>query len=371
MDRVDVVVIGAGVVGLAIAQRLSGRTSELVVLERHDRFGCDTSSRNSEVIHAGLYYPADTLKARLCVAGNRQLYELCARHGIGHCAIGKYVIANSTRDIEKINHLFEQGTANGVTGLQMVSKEQIQLAEPNVCAKTALFSPCTGIVDSHGLMKFFATSATEKGAIIAYQSTVEAIEKRSVDYVVRFRESDGTLAEIAASTVINAAGLYADSVAAMAGMDIDKCGYRLHPCKGEYFAVANHHRGKLKHLVYPAPTHISLGTHAVLRLDGSMQLGPSAFYVDEISYDVDAGHRDEFYQAAVDHFPFIKPDDLSPYMAGIRPKLQNSQDNFKDFVICEESDSGLPGFINLVGIESPGLTSATAIAEYVDALVEF
>ncbi|MBN2188557.1 MAG: FAD-dependent oxidoreductase, partial [Chitinispirillaceae bacterium] len=183
------------------------------------------------------------------------------------------------------------------------------------------------------------------------------------------KDTDGSPLIIACETVINCAGLWADKVAAMAGIDTVKAGYTIRYCKGEYFSVSNRHRGKLSRLVYPAPTQVSLGIHGVLGLDGSMRLGPSAVYVDELNYDVDAGHRREFFESARTLFPFLEESDLSPDQSGIRPKLQEAGGPFRDFVIRDEADKGLPGFINLVGIESPGLTSALSIARYIQKLL--
>jgi L-2-hydroxyglutarate oxidase LhgO len=190
-------------------------------------------------------------------------------------------------------------------------------------------------------------------------------------YVVRVLDADGQEMELAADIVINAAGLTADRICAMAGVAVEASGYRIHPCKGEYFSVSNRHRGKMTHLVYPAPTPISLGVHAVLKLDKSLKLGPNAFYVDATDdYDVDPSHQEEFFNAGRTYLPFLERDDLSPDMAGIRPKLQATGDSFRDFVIREEADKGLPRFINLVGIESPGLTASCAIAELVARKVD-
>jgi len=368
MEKVDIVIIGAGVVGLAIAWKLSSHKKEIVVLERHDSFGRETSSRNSEVTHAGMYYPADSLKARLCVEGNRLIRELCQEYNIPHAMTGKIIVANNDDEKNKIEFLFDQGNRNGVFGLRLLNKRSILSLEPHVLAAAGLWSPTTGIVDSHRLMNFFAQSAGDAGVTIAYACTVAGLQKVPTGYRVEIRDTTGETVFMASEVVINAAGLGADQIAAMAGIDIDAAGYRLHPCKGEYFAVADRHRGKLAHLVYPAPTVISLGVHSVLKLDGSLKLGPNAFYVDTLNYDIDVSHRREFYESTRKYLPFIEYKDLQPDMAGIRAKLQAADETFRDFVIREESNRGLPGLVNLIGLESPALTASPAIARYVESL---
>jgi L-2-hydroxyglutarate oxidase LhgO len=364
------VVIGAGVVGLAVAARLASAKKEVVVLERHESFGKETSSRNSEVVHAGMYYPPGSLKAKLCVEGNRRLYELCAKHGIPHRKTGKFIIANSGAESEKLFELNDLGSRNGTEGLAILSKQKLGQIEPNVKADLALYSPSTGIVDTHQLMKFFQTQAEKEGAVVGYNCTVKGIQREAGGYRIGFSDADGRDERIAAEIVVNCAGLDADTVAAMAGIDIDKAGCRLHPCKGEYFAVAPRHKGKLSRLVYPAPTAISLGIHVVLDLGGALKLGPNAFYTESRDdYRVDPSHQGEFFDSARRFLPFLEHGDLSPDMAGIRPKLQGPGMTFRDFVVAEESSKGLPGLINCIGIESPGLTASPALAEHVAGLV--
>lgn len=369
MEKADIVIIGAGAVGLAIARQLSALKKEIVLLERHDSFGREASSRNSEVIHAGMYYPKDSLKARLCVEGNRLMRELCRQHNIPHAMTGKLIVATDAAETSKIESLFDRGNRNGVPGLRLIDKQALLGMEPLVLATAGLWSPTTGIMDSHRLMNFYAQSASGAGATIAYGCAVTGLQKIANGFRIETRDSTGEMLQIESEIVINAAGLASDAIAAMAGIDIDKAGYRIHPCKGEYFAVADRHRGKLTHLVYPAPTVISLGVHSVLKLDGGVKLGPNAFYTDTLNYDVDANHRREFFESARKYLPFIEYEDLQPDMAGIRAKLQTGDESFRDFVIKEESDRGLPGLINLIGLESPALTASAAIAQYVEGLL--
>lgn len=369
MDKVDIVVVGAGVVGLAVSERLASRGCEVAVLERHDGFGREASSRNSEVIHTGIYYPEGTLKGRLCVEGSHMLYELCDRVGIPHAKPGKIVVAGDRKEIPGVEHLLEQGRANGTGGLRMLSCRELKDMEPEVNGEGGLFSPDTGIVDTHRLMRYLEQSAETHGAVVAYGCEVTRLRRDNGCFVAVVRDTDGDVVQIRSQVVVNAAGLSCDSVAHMAGIDPDSAGYRIHPCKGEYFSISGRHRGKVSHLVYPAPTTVSLGIHLVLGLDGSMRLGPNAFYVDAVDYDVNPAHREEFHESGNRYLPFLERDDISPDMAGIRPKLQKPGGPFRDFVIAEESASGVPGLIDLVGIESPGLTSCLAIAARVERMV--
>ncbi len=369
MEKVDIIIIGAGVIGLAIAEKLSSCGKEIVVVEKHDGFGREASSRNSEVIHAGMYYPEDSLKARMCVAGNRMLYALCEEKCIPYQKLGKIIVAGNEEEEKQVNNLYEQGMKNGIQGLQLLHKSGLHKKEPNIAGEMGLFSPETGILDTHQLMKYFEQTAESNGVIIAYDCEVIAIAKKSIGFILDIRDADNEMMHLQSEIVINAAGLSSDVIAESAGIDIDAAGYRIHPCKGEYFSVLNRHKGKLRHLIYPAPTTISLGIHEIADLNGSLKLGPNAFYVDSIDYDVNLNHQEEFYQSARRFLPFIEFDDLAPDMAGIRSKLQKEGESFRDFVITEESERGLPGLINLIGIESPGLTACLAIADEVSGLL--
>lgn len=369
MDGVDTVVVGAGVVGLAVAERLAGFGRNLVVLERHDGFGRETSSRNSEVIHAGLYYDEALLKTRLCVRGNRLLYEACVREGIPHRRTGKIVVAVDDSDAERLHLLHAQAATNGVRGLELVGRSRLLELEPRVAGIVGLHSPDTGIVDSHALMRWLERSATSKGATIAYRCEVTEIGWDGRRYAVGVREADGSRTTLAASAVVNAAGLHADRIAEMAGIDVAAAGYRLSFSKGEYFRVSDRHRGLVNRLVYPVPAPDHLGTHVVLGLDGTLRLGPNAIPVETLDYGVDPGHRGEFHERARRFLPVLEPGDLAPDQAGIRPRLYGPGEPMRDFVIREESDRGLPGLVDLVGIESPGLTACLAIAETVEGLL--
>jgi L-2-hydroxyglutarate oxidase LhgO len=371
VDRVDIVIIGAGVVGLAIAERLSRtkRGQEIVVLERHDGFGRETSSRNSEVIHAGLYYSENLLKTKLCIRGNPMLYELCRKEGIPHRKTGKIILATNKSEEQQVQSIFKQAQANGAAGVCLISGEEIEAMEPYVFGVSGLYSPESGIVDSHQLMKYFEQTAESRSATVAYGTEVIALEKSVDGYVVEIKDTDGEQLQLESGIVINSAGLWADRIAWMAGIDVDKEGYRIYLCKGDYFGVSSRHQGKVGRLVYPTPSPIHLGAHAVLSLDDRLKIGPNAVYVDQISYQVDEEGQEEFFTKAKRFLPFLEYDDLAPDMAGIRPKLYRKGEPFRDFIIQEEGDRGLSGLVNLVGIESPGLTCCLTIAETVDRLL--
>ncbi len=369
MDKVDVLVVGAGVIGLAIARRLAEAGREPVVLERHDGFGRETSSRNSEVIHCGMYYGESLLKTRLCVAGNPLLYGLCERNGIPFRRTGKIVVAIGPQEEEALASIHAQGKRNGVPGLRLISRQEIGKLEPDVSATLGLYSETSGIVDTHGLMAYLESSARTAGAVIAYNNEVTGLSAGSAGFEVEYGEPRGGRAKVRAARVVNAAGLGAERIAALAGIDCAAAGYTLHPCKGEYFRVSHRHKGRLTHLVYPLPTHVHLGAHAVLSLDGSLRIGPNSFYVDSLDYAVDPSHRQDFLEKAGRFLPFLQLDDLAPDQSGIRPKLYGPGQPFRDFVIREETDRGLPGLVDLIGMESPGLTSCLSIAEMVAGLL--
>jgi L-2-hydroxyglutarate oxidase LhgO len=369
MEKVDIAIIGVGVVGLSIAAELSGGGREIIAVERHDGFGREASSRNSEVIHAGIYYDRDSLKARFCLEGRHALYELCSREGIPFRKIGKLIIAVVEADLPIIERLKERAEANGVEGLRLLSRREVREMEPSVRAEGGLFSPETGIIDSHGLMAYLEKKASPN-TTFAYNCELVSLEKKKDGYLVGIRDSDGEGYEFLSRVVINAAGLGAEEVAAMVGIDTAAAGYTIYPCKGEYFRVWGGENERTNRLVYPPPTGISLGLHTVVDLQGGMKIGPNAFYVDGIDYTVEEEHLDEFFEGAKGYLPALQRDSLSPDMAGIRPKLFRKGESERDFVIQHEEDRGLPGLINLLGIESPGLTAAPAIGRYVAEIVE-
>ena len=366
-----ITIIGAGVIGLAVAAEVAAKGREVYILEKNETFGQETSSRNSETIHAGIYYPKGSLKAETCVAGNALLYKLCEQHGIGYRKTGKLIVATKDEEVGKLEALLEQGIRNGVKGLIMLSRKEVRELEPNVEAVAAISSPSSGIIDSYALMRYLLNRAKEKGAEIGYRSRVVGIEGRSDGYEVTVENGSGSF-PFKTEVVINCAGLYSDRIAQLAGIDIGEAGYTQFYCKGEYFSVGSSKSRLVERLIYPVPELGTGGTgiHTVMDVEGRMKLGPNARYVDEIAYKVDESQKGVFYNSVKPFLPFIEYDDLEPEMAGIRPKLQGPGEDFRDFVIRHEADKGLPGLINLLGIESPGLTSAPAIAKYVESIVK-
>jgi len=370
MDKVDTIIIGAGVVGLAIGASIANKDKEMYILEKEEVYGQGTSSRNSEVIHAGIYYPSRTLKAELCVKANPMIYDICEKYKVPYKKCGKIIVANGETEVKQLEGIIKHAKSIGARDLEMIDKERVHELEPNVKADAAILSPTTGILDAHGLMDHFHREARRKAGLdpVILDTKVTGIRQTSDGYIVEM-VSGGDPFEIESRVVINCAGLYSDKVAAMAGIDIDEAGYRMYWSKGEYFSLTGKPPALM--LVYPPPPQdaASLGIHSVPDLTGRLKFGPNAFYVDEINYAVES-EKEPFWRDIVKYFPTVKMDDLHPEMAGIRSKLQGPGDPVRDFVIKHEEDRGLPGFINLVGIESPGLTSSPAIAEMVEGIVK-
>jgi L-2-hydroxyglutarate oxidase LhgO len=366
METAKIVVVGAGVVGLAVAARLSEKVEGVYVFEKNARFGQETSSHNSGVIHSGIHYPRGTLKAGLCVKGNVMLYELCEKYGLSHRRLGKLTVASGGEEIEELEKLMRQGEANGAEGLKFLDKEQVKALEPNIEVQRALLSPSTGILEPDELMSHFHARAQKNGAVFAVETEVTGIKKLESAYEVS-GVSVGEHFTVEAEIVVNCAGLYSDRVAAMVGLDVDRLGYRLYPCKGDYFRVVG--KPPVKMLVYPVPKGAGLGIHLTPDLAGVVKLGPNAYYVDKVDYEVESSEM-EFREDAKRFLPIIEERRIQADSSGIRPKLQGPKDGFRDFVIRHEADHGLFGFVNLVGIESPGLTASPAIAELVAEIYE-
>lgn len=366
MEEANIVVIGAGVVGLAVAAKLSESNSGVYILEKNARFGLETSTHNSCVIHSGIHYPPNSLKAKLCVRGNFLMYELCEKHRIPYKKLGKLTVATNDDEINELERLMRWGEANGVEGLRVLDRWDIKRLEPNVEAERAIYSPSTGIVDPDELMNLFHAKATRNGAVLVTKTEVTNIRKMDYGYEVS-GVSLGEKFTIKADTIVNCAGLNADKIAGMVGLDVEKLGYRLHYCKGDYFRLLG--KPPIKMLVYPAPEKLGLGIHLTPDLSGTVRLGPNAYYVNSISYEVTSSEN-EFRENVRRFLPCINEYGLTPDFAGVRPKLQGPGEGFKDFIIRHEADRGLFGFINLIGIESPGLTAAPAIGEFVSEIYE-
>lgn len=373
MTDFDVGIIGGGIIGLACAARIARAGHAVVLLERHARPGQETSTRNSGVIHAGLYYPTGSLKATLCVRGRQLLYERCRAQGIGHRQTGKLLVATAPEEETKLEAIYRRALANGAGELRHLDRTEISALEPRVSALSGVWSPESGIVDVHELMYSYQKEAGDHDALFVFQTEVEGVERTPHGFELATRRAgastaDRDLAKLECRVVINAAGLFADRVAELAGLDIDALHYRYHWCKGDYFALDASLRGLVRHLIYPAPVHAGLGIHITFDLGGRMTLGPDTEYVSELSYQVNPDKRSQFASAARRYLPELRDEQLSPDYAGIRPKLQGPKDDFRDFVVEDAAVHDLPGWINLIGIESPGVTASAAVAERVREL---
>ncbi|HOP00387.1 MAG TPA: NAD(P)/FAD-dependent oxidoreductase [Bacteroidales bacterium] len=366
----EITIIGAGVIGLAIAEKISEEYNDVFVIERHNTFGQETSSRNSEVIHAGIYYPRGSLKARLCVEGRDLLYRYCREHDIPFNNCGKLIVATSEPEIEVIEEIQKTAAGNGVE-LESISVSRIRELEPEIFALGALWSPLTGIIDTHALMKCFESGTLSRGGQIVYGSEVKSIKKKEKGYELTILDADGQYFTFSSRIVINSAGLSSDKLSEMAGMVDENLKIRF--CKGEYFGIRPPKNRLLKRLVYPVPYRNleGIGIHVTIDMGGRARLGPDVTYLETNEYDyrVDSDKLDAFFMSARKFLPFLEPSDLYPEMAGIRPKIQRHGEAVRDFYIMEETGRGCPGFINLIGMESPGLTSCLAIANHVLTLI--
>jgi len=351
----DVVIIGAGVVGLAIANELCDVFDNVIVIEKESDFGQHVSSRHSGVVHSGIYYKPESLKASLCVKGNKLLYDYAEKNNIDYLNCGKLVVGHNDNDLRKLENLLANGQTNGVEGLNLLSSEQAGQIQPGIKCQNALWVPSTGIIDSHGLMLQLEKDVFRKEGIVYYNSEVISMEKRDIGYNISLKNQDDS---IISPIIVNSSGLWCDAVSKMLG--IEK--YKIHYCKGDYYQ-SNKYKD-LKCLIYPLPDKLGLGIHTVLQLDGSTSFGPNAYYVDEIDYRIDDKYLDSFH-ASINRYLDIDKEELKVAYSGIRPKPFAADECPKDFLIKNEEEYGFSNFINLIGIESPGLTSSLAIARYV------
>lgn len=369
----DVAVVGGGAVGLAVLERMAAAGLEAILLERHPAWGREVSSRNSEVVHGGMYYAPGSLKARLCVEGRRMLYRFCERHDVPHRRCGKVIVAVDTREEEALARIEATGGENGVEDLRFLSRAELEAIAPGVRAVAALHSPQTGVVSAHALMDALARAAQERGATLVLDAAVEALERTEDGWEVHFHNA-GERISLTCRHCVNAAGLEAQNVMRMAGLSPEAADLRLYPCKGRYFSVQGSSRKRIDSLIYPAPEAnlAGLGIHTVVDTGGGVKLGPDVEYVEaaaEYDYSVDETARAAFFASAGRYLPFLQLEDIHPDMAGVRPKLAGPGQPARDFHIADETPRGLPGFVNLAGIESPGLTACLAIAEYVEGIV--
>ncbi|MGZ3442987.1 MAG: NAD(P)/FAD-dependent oxidoreductase [Polyangia bacterium] len=366
----DVAIVGGGVIGLACARALAARGRSVLLLERHPRYGEETSSRNSGVVHAGIYYAKGSLKAELCVRGSRSLYQWCEERDVPFAQVGKYIVAVEAAEEPALADIAARAHANGAVEVEPCGRAALQAAEPQVRAVAALWSPRTGIVDAAALMRSLYAACAD-GVDFAFRRRVVAVARDARGaWSLTARDPSGVEESVSAAQVVNAAGLDADELAALAGIDVDARGYRQRFVKGSYFRLRASKASLVRHLVYPVPPRdqAGLGVHVTLELDGSVRLGPDVEPIARVQdYRVDADRAGAFAAAASRYLPGISAEDLAPDQAGIRPKLRTADGSVPDFVICEESAAGLPGWVNLVGIESPGLTCCLEIATRVAA----
>ena len=355
MESVDAIVIGAGVVGLAVARELARAGHETIILEAEDAIGTHTSSRNSEVIHAGIYYPKGSLKARACVAGKELLYEYCVAHGVPHRRSGKLIVATDSSQMEELRQIQKKAHANGVTDVVWMEKAQALALEPALSCVAALYSPSTGIIDSHALMLSYLGDAEDRGAMLALRTGLIGAQVAADGFVLHTNEMD-----IRSRILVNSAGLRAPSVARMIE------GYEKEKAPGEFYAKGNYYsltgRSPFSRLVYPVPEPGGLGVHVTLDMAGQARFGPDVEWIDRIDYTVDAKRAERFYAAIRRYWPGLADGALAPGYAGIRPKTAGPGAPAPDFEVQGPRAHRVPGLVNLFGIESPGLTASLALA---------
>jgi L-2-hydroxyglutarate oxidase LhgO len=365
MDQIECVVVGAGVVGLAVARALALAGHDVLVLEAASAIGTGTSSRNSEVIHAGIYYAPGSLKARLCVQGKQQLYAYCAQRGIGHKRCGKLLVATSSEQVAQLHGIMERAALNGVDDLVLLNQAQALALEPELACEAAIFSPSTGIVDSHAFMLALQGDIENAGGMVVLNSTLA--DATCLHDGIDLTTQEGTV--LRAKLVVNAAGLQAPALArrvkGLASQHVPGTWF----AKGSYFTLAG--RAPFSHLIYPVPQAAGLGVHLTLDMGGQAKFGPDAQWVESPEdLVVDPGRGEAFYAEVRKYWPALKDGTLIPGYAGIRPKIHPPDAPARDFLIQGPADHGVAGLVNLFGIESPGLTSALAIGDHVARLLK-
>ncbi len=370
---VETVIVGAGVVGLSIARELARKGHEVLILEQKNHFGSETSARNSEVIHAGIYYAKNSLKARLCTRGKALLYEYCDAHAIGFKRLGKIIVATSDQQVAALAEINNKARANGVHDLQSLSRDAITELEPAIDAKAGLLSPSTGILDSHGFMLSLLGNAESDGAMVAYNSSVIAITACHDGF--KLSVSDEQTTQLSCKHLINAAGHGAPELARSLmnpngntvfnqnSNQVPQAGF----AKGNYFRLQG--KTPVSRLIYPVPVDGGLGVHITIDMAGQCRFGPDVEWQDTLNYDVDAERATHFYAAIRRYWPALEDNALVPDYAGIRPKIRFNEKPYNDFIIQGSQTHGIHGLVNLFGIESPGLTSSLAIAENVSSLL--
>lgn len=369
MESFDHCIIGAGVIGLATAYKLSQQNPShtILLIEAHSQFGIETSSRNSEVIHAGIYYPQNSLKAELCLSGKKQLYTFCQQHDVQHKSIGKLIIANSPEDIHTLETLHDNAKNNGLN-LSLLTQAQCLTLEPNVKAKAGLYSSSTGILDSHSYMQTLLRLSEQQGVLFSPNTSLIRAEKEVHGFILQLDTHDGEYS-IRSRNIINSAGLHAPTVAST--IDALKANHipRYHYCRGHYYSYQG--KNPFSHLIYPVPSKQTegLGIHATIDMAGQVRFGPDTQFIESINYDIspqeELYRKELFYNAIKQYFPNVALNKLHASYSGIRPKLSAKGEKAKDFIIQTKKDHSVCGLINLYGIESPGLTASLAIADFV------
>lgn len=362
-EQLDCVVVGAGIVGLAIARTLAMSGRHVVVLEQEEQPGMHSSSRNSEVVHAGLYYPDNSLKAELCVAGNEMLYAFCDEHRVPIDRIGKLIVASHDDDVESLHEIHTQAQRNGVGNLSMLSAAEAIAFEPQLSCRAALLSPSTGIIDSHAYMLALQADIEAHGGAVICNSAVDEIVVHNEGFYLGLSSLQGE--EFVCNVLINSAGHWAPTISRKLGLSEPESQYL---AKGHYFSYQG--PSPFRHLVYPVPAQSGLGIHATVDLEGTTKFGPDVSWVEELDYRFDEDRKADFVAAIQKYFPDLDERKLVPAYAGIRPKLSGPGEAAADFLIHGEEEHGIKGLVNLCGIDSPGLTSSLAIGEYVRLLVD-
>ena len=365
MESVEAIVVGAGVVGLAIARALAMAGHEVVILEAEDAIGTHTSSRNSEVIHAGIYYPKGSLKARSCVAGKELLYEYCVAHGVPHRRSGKLIVATDAKQIQDLDGIQKRAHANDVTDVVWMTRDQARALEPEVSCVAALYSPSTGIIDSHALMLALQGDLENSGGAVVFLSPVLGGQVTAEGIALRVGGAEPM--ELVCNTLVNSAGLFAPQLAhSIAGIP-------RHTIPPQYFAKGHYYtlsgKSPFRRLVYPMAGHGFLGVHVTIDLGGQARFGPDIEWIDRVDYSFNNAREPMFYEAIRQYYPALADGALQPGYTGIRPKISGPKEPAADFSIQGPGDHGVSGLVNLYGIESPGLTASLAIADQVASLV--
>ena len=366
---IDIAIIGAGVIGLAVAYQVSEEGRSVIIFEKNEAFGRETSSRNSGVIHTSILNPRGSGNASLCYEGSMLLYEFAQKYKIDHCKTGKLLVAVEEKEVSALEVLYLRKTEG--LNMQLLTREDMKKLEPEVSGKAGLLLPDTGVIDTYRLMQGYLGLACLKGSQIALKSEVVGLEKTQEGYLVKIKEDSG-ITELKSRTVINCAGLYSDKIAALAGIDILRAGYKLYYFKGEFYSIKPEKARSIgRRLIYPMNDPRGLvRIHTVLDVDGRVRLGPHFYPYEGLDYSIDDSRKQLFYEQSCRLFPHLKYEDIEPESTGISPRTYAPDQPFKDFIIHHEVDRGLAGLINLVGIESPGLTASLAIGRHVGKIVD-